>query len=94
MTEPATTYAQASLKAHPLCLEIVQFLIDHENAMDTVKGIADCWVRNDLAAVQTALDLLITSGLVTMYTLSSGPLYGLTRSASMREWLRTSYTSD
>ncbi len=91
MTEPAMTYVEASLNAHPLCREIVQFLIEHENAMDTVKGIADCWVQNDMAAVQTALDRLISCGLVNIYTFSSGPLYGLTRSAEMRAWLRASY---
>lgn len=88
MSEPATVCIDATLKTCPLCREIALFLLDHENAMDTVKGIADWWVQRDRLAVQAALDRLVTCGLVTTYTLSAATLYGLTRSAEIREWLR------
>jgi hypothetical protein len=90
MSELLKASIDATLKAYPLCRDIALFLLEHENAMDTVRGIADCWVQCDKVAVQNALDRLIACGLVSIFTLSSGTLYGLTRSAEIREWLRSS----
>ena len=83
-----STFA-ASLHENPLCNQIMRFLIQNEGAMDTVKGIAACWVDSDEVAVRSALDYLITCGAVTAYTLGSGTLYGLTRNPGVRASLRT-----
>lgn len=81
----------ATLREHPLCKEIVLFLLENEAAMDSAKGIATWWVRADRVPVQAALDGLIACGVISAYTLSSGTLYGLTRNAEIRNWLRATY---
>ncbi len=80
-----------SLEAQPLCEQIVRFLLANENAMDTAKGIAGWWVRSDEIAVQAALDRLIACGVVALYPLTSGMLFGLTRNDEVRTWLRKTY---
>ncbi len=79
------------LKAHPLCEQIVRFLLDNERAMDTARGIAAWWVRSDEIAVQAALDQLIACGVIALYALTSGVLYGLTRDQEIRARLREWY---
>ncbi|HSB52622.1 MAG TPA: hypothetical protein VLD40_08180 [Dissulfurispiraceae bacterium] len=81
----------ATLQDNPLCHQIMHFLIQNESAMDTVKGIAACWVDSDEVAVRSALDYLITCGAVSAYTLGSGTLYGLTRNPGVRAGLRSTF---
>jgi|SRR3974377_43868 len=80
-----------TLKAHPLCEEIVRFLLDNEHAMDTARGIAAWWVQSDEMAVQAALDQLIACRVIALYQFTSGVLYGLTRDQEIRAWLRGVY---
>lgn len=82
---------QETLEAEPLCEQIVRFLLANENAMDTAKGIAAWWVHSDEIAVQAALDRLIACGVVALYPLTSGMLFGLTRNHEVRTWLRKTY---
>ena len=89
MSDPMLTNIEATLKEFPLCREIIFFLIENENAMDSARGIAVCWVQSDEVAVHSALDQLIMCGAVSAYTLSSGTVYGLTRNQAVRTWLRT-----
>ena len=86
-----TTLIEATIGADPLSREIVLFLLDNETAMDTVRGIANWWVRRDELAVQAALDRLIACGVITPHTFTSGILYGLTRNQEIRRWLRATY---
>ncbi len=79
------------LEADPLCQQIVSFLLENETAMDNAKGIAAWWVRRDVVAVQAALDRLISCGVVTVHTFTSGTLYGLTRNPEIRGSLRDTY---
>ncbi len=79
------------LEADRLCQQIVFFLLENETAMDCAKGIAAWWVRRDEVAVQAALDRLISCGVVTVHTFTSGILYGLTRNPEIRGWLRDTY---
>ena len=90
MSDPQISVILATLREHPLCREIVRFLIENESAMDTVRGIAACWVGCDEVAVQSALDRLITCGAVIGHSLSSGTLYGFTRNQAVRTELRAS----
>ena len=80
-----------ALKAHPLCEQIVRFLVENGNAMDTARGIAAWWVRSEEIAVQAALDRLTPCGVIALYPFTSGMLYGLTRDHETRAWLRTAY---
>jgi len=68
---------------------ILAFLLRNEAAMDTARGIAAWWVDCDEMAVQAALDRLLISGAVTAHPRASGVLYGLTRNAETRAWLRS-----
>jgi hypothetical protein len=77
-----------TLNAYPLCEQIVQFLLTNEHAMDTVEGIAAWWIRSDTIAVQAALDQLTACGVIAVYPLISGVLYGLTRDEETRARLR------
>jgi hypothetical protein len=76
------------LQEFPLCLQIAAFLVQNDRAIDTVKGVADFWVRHDRIAVQSALDRLIMCGAVVSYNMISGTLYGLTRQGPLRKWLQ------
>ena len=77
-----------TLEAHPLCEQIVHFLLENEHALDTARGIAAWWVRSDEIAVQAALEQLIACGVIALYPFTSGVLYGLTRDQETRAWLR------
>ncbi len=79
---------EAALSSHPLCQQIVAFLAENEGAMDSVEGIARFWVGNDELAVRSALDCLVSSGVVVAQVLSSGAYYSLTPDPQIRNWLR------
>ena len=81
----------ATLQGDPLSEQIVLFLLENETAMDTARGIASWWIRRDDLAVQAALDRLISCGIITPHTFTSGILYGLTRNQKIRDWLRANY---
>ncbi len=79
---------EIALSSHPLCWQIVGFLIQHEGAMDTIKGIAKFWVGCDELAAQSALDCLFSAGVVVAQVLRSGVYYSLTTDPYIRSWLR------
>ncbi len=79
---------EAALTDHPLCQKIARFLISHEGVMDTVDGVARCWVDSDVLAVKSALDCLQTAGIVVTHVLSSGVYYSLTPHGELRGWLK------
>jgi hypothetical protein len=70
--------------AAPLCREVVRFLLEHPNAMDTVEGIATCWAHCDPVAAQAAVDGLVRVGVVEPHTFSGRIMYRLTRDRSTR----------
>jgi hypothetical protein len=84
---------EAALKLHPLCGQIVHFLIEHEGAMDTIHGVATCWVDSDEVAVKSALDCLLSAGVVVTQPLSSGVYYSLTQNPEIRTWIRVNRPS-
>lgn len=79
---------EAALKAHPLSEKILQFLAEHEGAMDTIHGVARCWVDSDEIAVQAVLEQLVSAGVIVSYTLSSGTYYRLTSDRNIREQVK------
>ena len=80
---------EAVLNTHPLSQQILQFLIEHDGAMDTIDGVANCWVNSDPVAVKSVLDSLQHAGVVVSCALSSGTYYRLTTNAEVQRWLRT-----
>jgi len=80
------------LNESSVCRQIVTFLIDNEASMDSVKGIATWWVHCDQLAAQVALDQLIACGVVSVRTLTSGPIYGLTQDPEIRSLLQDNLT--
>jgi hypothetical protein len=89
--EGVTNSIATTLNTDPLSEQIVLFLLENETAMDTARGIANWWVRHDELAVQAALDRLISCGVITPHTFTSGILYALTRNEKIRDWLRANY---
>jgi hypothetical protein len=77
------------IESHPLCEQIVRFLVEHDSAMDTVRGIARCWVNTDEVAVQSAVERLLSVGVIVSRALSSNTYYGLTPNPSIRARLTT-----
>ncbi len=75
------------MKASPLCGRILEFLIDHEGAMDTVKGAAMCWVDGDEVGVKHTLDYLVSAGLVVAQPFGAMLYYSLTSDPRIRAWL-------
>jgi len=82
---------EAVVKEHPLSQQVLEFLIEHEAAMDTVDGVATCWVNSDPVAVKSVLDSLQSAGVVATEVLSCGTYYRLTANAEIRMWLKTRY---
>lgn len=80
---------EAVLNSHPLSQKIVQFLVENEDAMDTINGVANCWVNSDEVAVKSVLDRLQSAGVVSLEVLNSGTYYRLTTNAEIRSWLKT-----
>ena len=80
-----------ALKAHPLSEKILRFLAEHEGVMDTIHGVARCWVDSDEVAVQPILEQLVSAGVIVKHTLSSGTYYGLTSDRSVREQLKANH---
>ena len=76
------------LRAHPLSEKILQFLTEHEGAMDTIHGVARCWVDSDEIAVQAVLEQLVSAGVIVSHTLSSGTYYRLTSDRNIREQVK------
>lgn len=83
----------ALLREDEVCRRVLLFLLEHEAAMDTARGIAAWWAHCDELAVHTALDRLLACGALTARTLTSGTLYGLTRSEETRAWLRARHAT-
>ena len=79
---------EATLKTHPLSQRILQFLIDHESAMDTIEGVAKCWVNSDPIAVRSVLESLHSAGAVMTHVLGSGTYYRLTSDTKRQAWLK------
>ena len=80
---------EATLKAYPLSEKILQFLAEHEGAMDTIHGVARCWVDSDEVAVQPILEQLVSAGVLVSHTVSSATYYRLTSSPDIRAQLQS-----
>ena len=60
---------QMNEKKEELAEEILQYLVDHPNAQDTLKGVVSWWllertIKHQTALVKEVLDNLVADGLV------------------------------
>ena len=88
VSEDTTTAIATILRDSSVCQQIVTFLLENETAMDTAKGVAAWWLGCDEMAAQAALDQLTECGAVSVRTLISGSLYGLSRDPNIRTSIR------
>jgi len=90
MPNPTVRAISVAAEADPLSRNILVFLLENQNAMDSAKGIAAWWVHNDELAVQSSLNRLFACGAIVAHTLSSRTtLYGLTPDVEVRTQLRS-----
>jgi len=73
---------QDASQRDPVCEELLAYLREHPNAMDTLKGIAEWWlprhrVRVEVERVAEALRMLEASGLIERIGGEDRPLYRL-----------------
>jgi len=70
------------------CREIVQYLMRHSEAADTARGIADWWIRRDVASTLKALLKLRECGVVQSYAVQDNTfVYAYTKNAVLRQAL-------
>jgi hypothetical protein len=79
----------ALLERSPLCAQIVAFFLAHKSAMDTARGIAEWWIRQDLEMTQEALHYLVACGVVVVRTYAGINLYSLTKNVRIQTKLQT-----
>jgi hypothetical protein len=78
---------QDASQRDPVCDELLAYLREHPNAMDTLKGIAEWWlprhrVRVEVERVAEALRILEASGLIERIGGDDRPLYRLRENAA------------
>jgi hypothetical protein len=84
----ATTSLRDLLARDPVCRDIVQYLMRNTDAADTARGIAEWWIRRDLAATQDALVKLQACGVVQSHVVQDNIfVYAYTKRAVLRQSL-------
>ena len=81
-----------------VCREIVQYLLRHNEAVDTARGIAEWWINRDVPSTRLALLKLQECGVVQSYVVQGETfVYALTKRAVVRQslarYLRESVTA-
>ena len=77
------------LLAHdPVCRDIVRYLMHNNDAADTARGIAQWWIRRDVAATQEALMKLQDCGVVQTHIVQDRTfVYAYTKRSVVRQSL-------
>ena len=71
-----------------MCREIVQYLMRHNEAIDTARGIAEWWINRDVLSTRQALLKLQACGVVQSYIVQGDTfVYAYTRRAVIRQSL-------
>lgn len=71
------------------CLDIVCYFIRHGDAADTARGIADWWIKRDVAQTAEALTRLREHGIVHSHLVQDvTSVYTFTKNPLLRETLR------
>ena len=72
----------------PVCRDIVQYLMHHNDAVDTARGIAQWWIRREVAATQEALMKLQDLGVVQTHVVQDHTfVYAYTKRSVVRQSL-------
>jgi predicted transcriptional regulator len=70
------------------CREIVQYLMCHNEAADTARGIAEWWINRDVPSTRQALMKLQECGIVQSYVVQGETVvYAYTKRAVVRQSL-------
>jgi hypothetical protein len=76
------------LDRDPVCRDIVQYLMHNNDAVDTARGIAQWWIRRDVAATQEALMKLQDLGVVHTHVVQDRTfVYAYTKRSVVRQSL-------
>ena len=72
-----------------VCREIVRYLVAHSEAADTIRGIAEWWIKRDIARTAQALTKLQQHGIVHSYLVQDATsVYAFTKNPFLRATLR------
>lgn len=90
-SDPASGFGKVTelrdlLARDQVCREIVQYLMRNSEAADTARGIAEWWIRRDIASTQEALSKLQDCGVVDSYAVQHNTfVYAYTKKAVLRQ---------
>jgi len=74
------------LARDPVCLEIVHYLARNSEAADTARGIAEWWIKRNLASTQDALLKLEEFGVVQSFAVQDSTfVYAYTKNPILRQ---------
>jgi hypothetical protein len=80
---------RALLDSDLVCREIVNYLVHHSEAADTVSGIAEWWINREVPQTASALTKLCEHGVVRSHIVQeTRSVYTLSKSRFIRETLR------
>jgi len=83
------TAIRGLLDRDDVCLDIIRYLINHSEAADTASGIAEWWIKRDVARTAQALTALREHGIVRSHPVQDATsVYTLTKNLHLRETLR------
>jgi len=85
---PMTLALRDLLGRDAVCREIVQYLLRHNEAVDTARGIAEWWINRDVPSTRLALLKLQECGVVQSYIVQGETfVYAYTKLAVVRQSL-------
>jgi hypothetical protein len=77
------------LDRDPVCRDIVHYFVRHSEAADTASGIADWWIKRDVARTADALTKLREHGVIRSHLVQDATsVHTLTKNRLLRETLR------
>lgn len=77
------------LERDEVCRDIVRYLVFHREAADTIRGIAEWWIKRDIARTAQALTKLQDHGVVRSSLVQGATsVYSFTKNPLLRETLR------
>ena len=76
------------LDSNEICADIVRYLVQHNEAADTARGIAEWWINRDVPSTRQALQRLQECGVVQSYFVQGDTfVYAYTKRAVLRQSL-------
>jgi hypothetical protein len=77
------------LDGDDICQDIVRYFVRHSEAADTASGIAEWWIKRDVARTARALTKLREYGVVRSHLVQDATsVYALTKNSLVRKTLR------